>query len=459
MINCPKCGAPLSPRKNQCDRCGRDVTIYKKVIYASNMCYNDGLAKAKVRDLSGAVQILKKSLELYKKNTNARNLLGLVYFEMGETVSALGEWVISKHFQPENNDADAYMEEIQSNPTQLDTANQAIKKYNSALLSAKQGNEDLAMIQLKKVTSINPKFIRAHQLLALLYMKSGENEKAKKYLLKAAKIDVSNTLTLKYLKELGVSVDRSKTSDGREVRHMGRTETTDAFMPVSTYKEDKPNIFVFINLVLGVVIGVLVTFFLIVPTVRNNVRDQYKQKTVEYNDKISVQNVTISTLEREKKELQTKADNLQKEIDSMSLPSGDESVYDSLFEGIQLYISGSKSEAAAKVAGVKEENLDNDKAKEILKKIKEDTFSGAAKELYEKGHRQYLSGKYEDALKTLQSVLDIDAENVDAMYFLGRTYQQIGDNEKAKEYYNKIIENYPDSSRAAEAKGRVRGIQ
>lgn len=32
-------------------------------------------------------------------NTNARNLLGLVYFEMGESVKALSEWVISKSLQ------------------------------------------------------------------------------------------------------------------------------------------------------------------------------------------------------------------------------------------------------------------------------------------------------------------------------------------------------------------------
>ena len=48
--------------------------------------------------------------------------------------------------------------------------NQTIKKYNSALYSAQHGDGDMAIIQLKKVVSLNPKFVRAHQLLALLYM-------------------------------------------------------------------------------------------------------------------------------------------------------------------------------------------------------------------------------------------------------------------------------------------------
>ena len=43
-----------------------------------------GLAKAQIRDLTGACELLRRSVRLDKKNTNARNLLGLVYFEMGE---------------------------------------------------------------------------------------------------------------------------------------------------------------------------------------------------------------------------------------------------------------------------------------------------------------------------------------------------------------------------------------
>ena len=68
---------------------------------------------------------------------------------MGETVAALSEWVISKHFKPENNDADDYINAIQDNPTKLDGLNQAIKRYNNALTFAKQGSDDLAIIQLK----------------------------------------------------------------------------------------------------------------------------------------------------------------------------------------------------------------------------------------------------------------------------------------------------------------------
>ena len=128
-MNCPRCNAKVAFMKDRCDNCGQDLKTYRKVISLSNIYYNKGLEQAKVRDLSGAIRSLKQSLEFNKLNTNARNLLGLIYFEEGEIVSALSEWVISKNFQEKNNDADQYMNAIQSTPNKLDSYNQTIKKY------------------------------------------------------------------------------------------------------------------------------------------------------------------------------------------------------------------------------------------------------------------------------------------------------------------------------------------
>ncbi len=70
-----------------------------------NSYYNRGLSKAQIRDLSGAAADLKKSLQFDKYQTQARNLLGLIYYEMGETAQALVQWVISYNLQPEKNPA------------------------------------------------------------------------------------------------------------------------------------------------------------------------------------------------------------------------------------------------------------------------------------------------------------------------------------------------------------------
>ena len=103
-MNCMKCNAPLTSSA-YCPRCGCNVTAQKKAAALSNLYYNQGLEKAQIRDLSGAITCLKRSLKMNKLNIQARNLLGLVYFETGEVVAALSQWVISKNMLPEGNPA------------------------------------------------------------------------------------------------------------------------------------------------------------------------------------------------------------------------------------------------------------------------------------------------------------------------------------------------------------------
>ena len=57
------------------------MDIRGELRYRSLYWYNDGLKKAKIRDLTGALASLKKSIRFDKYNKDARNLLGLVTME------------------------------------------------------------------------------------------------------------------------------------------------------------------------------------------------------------------------------------------------------------------------------------------------------------------------------------------------------------------------------------------
>lgn len=467
-MNCPVCGSTIAAKRNRCDKCGEDLTIYRKMYLLSNKYYNEGLEKAKVRDLSGAILVLKKSLELNKRNTNARNLLGLIYYEVGETVSALSEWVISKHFQAEQNDADDYMESLQSNPTKLDSLNQTIKKYNAALQYAKQGSDDLAIIQLKKVTNLNPHFVKALQLLALLYMKSGETDKAVKCLIKASKIDVSNTTTLRYLHELGEMTTSLREESGNTDRENVRRVQEPTVFPTTTYKEDKPNVWVFVNLILGIAIGILGVFFLIVPTVENNYKNQLKKQEVEYTEQINKNSQNQGSLDKDNKDLQQKVKDLQAQIDGFQVVEYDDTIYNELFKAAQLYVQELMSGNAANIDYVKVANelskvefdkLDKQEAKDLYNQIKDATYIKASAKLYDEGHDVlYADRKYEEALQTLNKAYEYDPENVDAIYFIARSYHQSSDYENAKKYYNIILDKFPDSKRAGEAQERLSSL-
>lgn len=453
---CPKCQTNVSDKRSRCDRCGQDLTLFRKIYRTSNLYYNIGLEKARVRDLSGAIIALRKSLELDKTNTNARNLLGLVYFEMGETVAALSEWVISRHFQPKNNDADSYINAIQDNPTRLEGLNQAIKRYNNALTFAKQGSEDLAVIQLKKVIQLNPHFIRAYHLLSLLYMKAGENEKAKKYLMKAAKIDVSNTTTLRYMKELEIQNVSPKEGDSSS------NSDSSPIMPVSSYREDKPNVMAFVNLIIGVIIGLAVTAILIVPSVKNRNMADNNQDYVDYNAGLAAleeKEAAIAKLQDEKSELQQKVYELQAELNSIEIPEDNPNLYDPLFQASSLYMDELEkrernrdyTQIAEILRSIDTSQYESQVSLELLDRLKQGTYPAVSEVHYDRGHKLYSEYKYEEALEELILSYYYDPNNINAIYFIARSYHRLEDYDSARTYYEIIVNDFPDSRRYQDA--------
>ena len=150
---CPKCGANMTLKKGVCAKCGYDIEVSQKTRKYSCYYYNQGLAKAQIRDLSGAVDMLNRALKVSKKNVDARNLLGLIYFEMGEVALAIEEWIISKSYLEENNPATRYLQILQNNAAKVENYNVAIRKYNAAVELALQGGDDLALIQRRRPCS------------------------------------------------------------------------------------------------------------------------------------------------------------------------------------------------------------------------------------------------------------------------------------------------------------------
>ena len=204
----------------------------QKIQFAANSYYNRGLEMAKERDLSGAALYLKRALQFNKYHTDARNLLGLIFYEMGETSDALTQWVISINLQPENNRADHYLDEVQRKPGQLEIASQTMKKYNQALFHAQGGSDDLAVLQLKRIVEEKPNFVKAHLLLALLYMEHGDHTKAGKSLFKVLQIDKTNQKAQRYMEYVKsrtgkADVEKRKMKNAFSHREMQDDDDTD----------------------------------------------------------------------------------------------------------------------------------------------------------------------------------------------------------------------------------------
>lgn len=447
-MKCYNCGADLT-RDNRCPNCGIDVKVYKKIVMTSNYYYNQGLERSNVRDLSGAIESLKKSLRFDKTNIQARNLLGLVLFETGEAVSAMGEWVISKSLQPKDNDAGRYLDAVQKNPAQLETVNQTIKKYNQALLYCRQNSTDLAIIQLKKVLSLNPKLVAGHQLLALLYIQERKFELAKKSLRNAGKIDVNNKVTLRYLKEANIGLREQSSNKKQKNDELVSYQSGNETIIQPKYLKDSSAFGTIINMVIGIAIGVAITAFLVVPGIRSTVQQEAKQEVLEANNTISSKNQTISSLEDQIEELSSQITNMQIAGDDVTSQVNS---YDQLLQAYICYENEDIDAAGTALGMVYEEHL-SESALQVY-----NTINGKVNEqylaiLYRDGYNAYSSQNYETAIENLQKAVELDVsyQNGNALYYLAQAYRKNNDLESAKPYYKQFVELYPNTERAATA--------
>ena len=447
-MECYNCGAELG-KGDICQSCGTNVKIYKKIRMASNAYYNDALRKAGVRNLSGAIESLKTSLRFYKLNIDARNLLGLVYFEMGEVVEALTEWVISKNYQPKDNIASRYLDEIQNNSGRLETINQTIKKYNQALLYCRQDSRDLAIIQLKKVLSLNPKLVRGHQLLALLYIQEHKYDQAKKALRNAGKIDADNTTTLRYLKEANAGIRENNPNKKPKNDELISYQSGNETIIQPRYLKDNSAIGTIINMVIGIAIGIAITAFLVVPGVRRQVQNTAKEEVVEANNTIASKNQTISSLEAQIDDLTAQINDSKTCVEDYQSRI---SSYEQLLAAYVAYAAKDTETAGTALGNVNPDYL-TEESRQIYETINTEVNAEYISTLYREGTSAYSAQEYEVAIEKLGKVIEMNEtyEDGNALYYLAQAYRRNDDLATAKIYYQKVVDLYPGTERAATA--------
>ena len=452
---CYHCGSRLSEH-DFCTACGADVSLYKKVIYVSNMYYNEGLEKAGVRDLSGAIVSLRQSLKFNKNNIRARNLLGLVYFEMGETVSALREWVISKNMRPKKNIAGEYIDKVQSNSTRLDSLNQTIKKYNRALALCRQDSRDLAVIQLKKVLSMNPRFMRAHQLLALLYMDRQEWERAERELRKCMDIDRNNLQTMSYLKEVermlmpeeGVKQPaRRRTEDA--VRY--QTENEIIIQPLNVKEPKRSGFSTLLNIGIGLVIGLAAMYFLVVPAAEARVRGEGQEVITRISNESDTKTARIQELESLVSGMDENLTAMRGELDEYVGVNGTLQVTEELSQIAALYLETKDVGTVVPQLEALGQKVNLEEMSEGFQRLYRSLLPEIAAVYFTEGTNQFNAGNYTAAAEALEKAFAYDETNEEAIYQLAQSYRILKENEKAIAAYDKVIELFPDSWRAENA--------
>lgn len=431
-----------------------------KLIYQSNFWYNDGLRKANIRDLSGAIVSLRRSLQYNRSNIAARNLLGLVYYGRGDVVEALVEWILSKNFQSHDNIANYYISKVQEVPGELEEINQAVKKFNLSLDYAAQNGEDMAIIQLKKAIAVHPTYVKAYQLLALLYLKTEQYTAARQVLRTAHKLDTTDDFTLRYMHELNqirknrtVKFKENEKKDQQTVTYNIGNETI--IQPVSTNFKERTGLHTVLNMLIGLVVGVAVMWFLVMPAVNSSRQKELNKQTVEFSDQIATQDAQVSALKKELEEYRSTSE------ESENAKATGESTQESyeIVMNIYKHYSDSDMSNAAMVEELIKVNPDSlgtiglERYNEMTEKL----YPKQCEKIYSEAKDNFDAENYKDAISKLTQVLQMDEGYGDgaAKLLLAQSYEKSGDKDQANALYQKLVEDYKDTDIATSAQAAL----
>ncbi len=428
-----------------------------RLIYQSNYWYNDGLKRAGIRDLTGAIASFKRSLQYNRSNLAARNLLGLAYYGRGDVVEALVEWIISRNFGTEDNIANYFIEKLQEVPGELENINEAVKRYNQGLAYAQQDAVDMAIIQLKKAVDLHPTFVKAHQLLCLLYTESGQYSNARSSILTAHKLDTTDPITLKYMYELNqVGKERSTKAKNKDSKQDEQTVTYNLgnetiIQPATPTVRENTGWHTALNIGIGLLVGVAVMWFLVMPAIISSRQSSINDETVAFSEKIATEEAQISALKTELEDYRSTT------VESENAPLTAESTqeaYETLLS-LQNDTDGemTTSDRTDTLLNIETAAL-GEKGMEVYNTLGESLFPEMCSEYYAAAQESYEASDYGEAIIYLEKVIQMDETYDDggAYLLMGQCYQQQGDEEQANTYFQQVMEDFPDTENAEAAR-------
>jgi len=431
-----------------------DVVLHAGMVQISDALYNKGLARARVSDLSGAMECLGKSISINKNNTKARNLFGLVQYEYGYIGEALKNWVISSNLQRENNPAMGYIEHFQKNARALERLDDAIRIYNQALKDISQKSDDMAIIKLKQTIDINPKFVDALNLLTFCYLIQKDKAKAAATAERVLALDVNNTVALNYYNEVSPSSRMARGGRKRTVQPPPAEEP-----PINPYKKvilhERRNVNFHIEGILALVIGVVCTlgvmYILVFPALdRSSVAQledmhlRVSQTEQAYDELLEERALTISELEAQIFDLESNVEEWAAGFDQLERTF-------SILNAFELLRDNRLREAVDALGGVDADGLAPD-IMERANEVRAVAYPQLAQQYYSEGWTAYFANDFEKARVDFERAyrygqhLGEQPLRGDILYFLGWTYSQLDMIQESIHYFERFLEEFPNHS-------------
>ena len=306
----------------------------------------------------------------------------------------------------------------------------------------------------------NPKLIKGYHLLSLIYIHEEEYEKARRQLKTAAKIDKSNTTTLRFLREVEEQTGRrtnleprfgmrEKEREGRDGSLIYKSGNDVVIQPPEFREKTITNTLV--NLVLGLVVGAAALWFLVVPAITQNANEEANQRVVEYSNQMATQAAELERLQEQMDASQESVDTAQSQIQEAQNQT---TSYENLLKAWDEYQQGNFTNAANAIAEV-DSDLLSVEGKSIYDTIMNQVGDTLKKQYRDEGINYINAGNYDAAIESLTKAVNIGNQDRRSMYYLAQAYAGKGDVENAVSWYQKVVDNYPGTQNALDAQDYI----
>jgi tetratricopeptide (TPR) repeat protein len=369
------------------------------------------------------------------------------------------------------------LEEIEKEAGDLpeDTV-KAIQLFNKALEDIKSGNEDIAIIQLKKAISLYPSFFEAMNLLGICYYAAGKEDAARSAFKQVIDADDSGLKAMQYLNKMDGLVEQTdsgsvsnkrKSSKSSKGSRASKEEGLISEWVAKGLKAEDNSIYG-LKYIAGILIGVLIMglIWYMVPTNKSLftiTKEENIIKDPELENQINQLNSRIEKLEQD---LDNKKEENLKLMESFG-------VYKDwvarLKQAEEIYNEGKYIEAAELMMNQQGTAVPDD-LKGTYDSLWDQIRLKAANQYYNDGNKTYNGntardiGVYRTALEQYETAIAlIDADSVTykaALYYqAGKAAARCNELEKAVELFEYVADEFPNSSYSSYSISRLKEIE
>jgi len=358
----------------------------------------------------------------------------------------------------------------------------SIMLYNNALENMKKNNEDIALIELKKAISQNPGFYEAVNLLGLCYYSLKNYDKAREMFERVAKAENNGAKAFNYLNAINSgtagSISDKRSKDLKNVKKNEKKQTTEQVSKPANFtpkREAKPELTSMgrsasVDLgrrkshktndvpkyLTGVIVGLLIAFLLSISGFLPF------EETGEPNNKPSDE-----TVEAENNEYKEKYAQLESEYEKLKndaeLIRNERDYYKAaikLYE-IEILVRENKyAEAFEELILIKNVEF-QDEEKQRYENLFNEVMPKAADALYVDAYNLFQAQKYQESLEKYSKIreyCDSYAKMDVVLYYMGKCYMELEDNENAKAMFLETIERFPNSEYAGYSRSKLNSL-